>query len=124
MADGRLNALEYKQISILSLQGSEIEVYLRMLYDHFRDPTKGPLYAHCWNGWHASGLSAAYTLRQFCGFSADAAVDYWNLNTDGNNGPAYDSIRAKIRAFQPFPGMDLTPAERATHCPNAADLSF
>jgi hypothetical protein len=69
---------------------------------------KGPVYIHCWNGWHASGYTAATALIQFCGLDSELAVDYWDRNTDGNNlEPRYEKIRNKIRAFRPYPELEL-----------------
>lgn len=81
-------------------------------------PEKGPIYLHCWNGWHASGLISALILRQFCGMGAEAAVSYWNLNTDGN-APAsqYGDIRARIRAFKPIAGFQISAALQRDVCP-------
>jgi len=79
---------------------------------------KGPIYVHCWNGWHASGLISAYTLKQFCGLSSSQAVSYWNKNTDGNNvGAPYDRLRAKIRAFKPDPKLTIPQEVKAAVCP-------
>jgi hypothetical protein len=79
---------------------------------------KSPIYMHCWNGWHASGLISAYTLKQFCGLSGSQAVSYWDKNTDGNNvGAPYDRLRAKIRAFKPDPKLTISPEVKAAVCP-------
>lgn len=124
MNDGSPNQLTYKQVSILSASNSEIRSVLELILEHVRVPARGPVYAHCWNGWHASGITAAYALRQFCGFSGEQAVRYWNENTDGNNGSSYEGVRSKIRAFRPFPGLELTAAERTVLCPDSENLEF
>ena len=99
MANGQSNQLEYKQLSILSASNTELQSLLQSMLDHVRNPALGPIYSHCWNGWHASGLTAAYTLRQFCGFTGDEAVQYWNSNTDGTMARA---TKAFALAFAPF----------------------
>jgi hypothetical protein len=124
MNDGSSNQLVYKQVSILSASNTQIHDVLALILSSLRDPNKGPIYAHCWNGWHASGMTAAFTLKQFCGFSAAQAVAYWNVNTDGNDGSAYNGIRNKIKAFVPFPDLSLTAEEKAAVCPDGSSLKF
>lgn len=123
-ADGTDNKLDYAQISVLHASREKLNTLLGMIYQHAKNPNMGLIYDHCWNGWHASGITAAYTLVQLCGFSQEQAVRYWNLNTDGNDGKGYEWIRDKIRAFTRFDGMDLTTAEKATYCPNPVTLKF
>lgn len=124
MNDGSSNTLVYKQVSILQANTSKVYEVLSLMLQHVRNPSLGPIYAHCWNGWHASGLTATYALRQFCGFSAEEGVAYWNANTDGNNGSAYNSVRTKIRNFKPFSDLTLTAAEQAKLCPQPDSLKF
>ena len=79
----------------------------------------GPIYMHCWNGWHASGLASALALRQFCGMNSKDAVSYWDKNTDGNNtDPNFESIRQSIRDFVPWAEFKITPEVRERICPN------
>jgi hypothetical protein len=124
MNDGSTNKLVYKQVSILSASSNTLHSVLALMLEHIRNPRLGPIYAHCWNGWHASGLTATYALRQFCGFSAEQGVAYWNTNTDGNNGSAYNSVRTKIRNFRPFADLMLTSSEQAALCPQPGSLKF
>jgi hypothetical protein len=82
---------------------------LKTIFNAIMNPKAGPVYLHCWNGWHASGLISAFTLRQFCNFTGEQAVKYWDLNTDGNNkGKSYDSYRAQIRNFKQFSDLTLS----------------
>lgn len=94
---------------------------LSLIYQRLTSTTNhSPIYLHCWNGWHASGLISAYTLRQFCSYTVDQAINYWNRNTDGHNkGRAYDLLRAKIKAFKPDPAMTIDPELQAKICPVA-----
>jgi hypothetical protein len=124
MADGSANQLTYKQLSILSASKTEIHDYLATVLEHVRTPDIGPMYVHCWNGWHASGVASSFALRQFCGFSANQAVAYWNTNTDGHNDSSYESIRVKIRKFVPFTDLALTPDEQNDLCPTPGNLQF
>lgn len=111
----KANALEYKQISGLS--GDKVHSILAMIYDNIHNPEAGPIYAHCWNGWHASGYVAAISLRQFCDWSGQEAIDYWNRNTDGNNSSDYDSIRRRIQNFKKIPEYVIDPETREIICP-------
>ncbi|RYZ98645.1 MAG: hypothetical protein EOP11_20375 [Proteobacteria bacterium] len=123
---GNENVLTYEQISPLKYQRADQQKLLNLIYDRIRNPRLGPIYDHCWNGWHASGFVAAITLRQFCGFSKEQAVAYWNKNTDGNNGNSknYNKLRAQIAAFAPFPELTLTDAEKHQLCPEPSTLRF
>ncbi|MGZ3805615.1 MAG: hypothetical protein ACXVB4_15465 [Pseudobdellovibrionaceae bacterium] len=95
---------------------------LNLIYKRLTSPTDhAPIYLHCWNGWHASGLISAYVLRQFCGYSAEQAINYWNRNTDGvNQGPAYDRLRSQIRAFKPHSDMIIDKNLKEKICPQAS----
>ena len=108
--------LRYMQVS----PNDEEQTYdvLTAIHETISDYRHGPIYLHCWNGWHASGLLAAKILRQFCGLSADEAVAYWDSNTDGNNKEArYESIRRRIRDFTPYPEFAISEREAALICP-------
>lgn len=118
--DSRLggeNTLQYLQVSPLASTKSAMKI-LALVHEKLVDPTDhSPVYLHCWNGWHASGYISALVLRQFCGFTADEAVDYWNANTDGNNGSSYEGIRKKIRAFSPDPNLQISEDLQSKVCP-------
>ena len=45
---------------------------------------KGPVMMHCWRGHHESGQMAAYALELYCGFTADQAIKYWDLTSNGD----------------------------------------
>lgn len=104
-----LNATPYSDTSSYNM--------LRLVYETIKDESKGPLYFHCWNGWHASGLISALMLKQFCGYTGDQAVAYWDANTDGNNkDSAYQSTRNRIRQFKPYSDLTITSVEQAKIC--------
>ncbi len=91
---------------------------MKLIYESAVDKHKGPIYFHCWNGWHASGFISAVILKQFCGFSDLDAVTYWDLGTDGaNTSPRYNSIREKIMAFKPIPEFLLEDSLGNKICP-------
>lgn len=99
---------------------------LKLIHDRLVSPTDHhPIYLHCWNGWHASGLISAFTLRQFCNYSAAQAINYWNRNTDGHNrGKVYDRLRAQIKAFKPDPDLTIDKDLQAKICPSAEPASL
>ena len=109
-----LDTLRYHQISGNSLE--EQDSLLSMVYTSIQHPETGPLYLHCWNGWHQSGYVSAIILRQFCGFSDEESLNYWVANTDGwNNG--YKRIREAIVSFEPREGYPLDQAVVEDICP-------
>lgn len=115
--DGSANTLRYTQISPLAGEASAKSI-LKIINDRLNSSNAAhPLYVHCWNGWHASGFISALTLRQFCGVSAEDAVAYWNKNTDGvNKGASYDKIRARLRAFKPYPEFSISKTLQSQLC--------
>jgi hypothetical protein len=81
---------------------------LELIYKHLTE-SRGSLYLHCWNGWHASGFMSAISLIQFCDWKAEDAVTYWDRNTDGvNTDPGYETIRKRIRDFKTIPGLNIS----------------
>lgn len=106
------NTIHYKQYAA----AGENEKILELVYNRIKGKLSGPIYAHCWNGWHSSGLISGMALKQFCGWS-DSQVDaYWVKNTDGNYS-GFSSIRTKLRSFKPYKKFAITSAERAVVCP-------
>jgi hypothetical protein len=112
-ADGA-HAFEYQQISVLS--GESYLKILAMIYERIQAPERGPIYGHCWNGWHPSGLVSAIALRQFCGYSGEEAESYWVRNTDGAS-TGYSHIRQKIRDFSPLEKWKVSAETQARICP-------
>jgi outer membrane protein OmpA-like peptidoglycan-associated protein len=106
---GGWNDMQYHQLDY----NDEQHMYeaLKLIYNAAVNDSVGPVYLHCWNGWHASGLLAALSLRQFCGMDKWEAINYWDLGTDGaNNSPRYQFIREIIKKFEPYPDL-LLPEE-------------
>lgn len=99
--NGTKNEMEYYQYDYFD--DKEIYEMLKLVYNSAIDSNIGPVYLHCWNGWHASGFISAVILKQFCGFNDLDAVAYWDLGTDGANmSPRYTAIREKIMNFEPY----------------------
>lgn len=114
--NGGWNGLEYYQFDYFDKQ--HIYEALKLVHTSATNDTVGPVYLHCWNGWHASGLLAALTLRQFCGYDKWEAINYWDLGTDGaNNSPRYQRIREMIKDFEPYPDLMITDSLGNTICP-------
>lgn len=104
--------LAYKQYAA----AGENEEILAMVYDRIKGKSNGPIYAHCWNGWHSSGLISGMALKQFCGWSNEKVDAYWMQNTDGNN-KGFETIRKRLRDFKPLVKFSITAEERSLICP-------
>ena len=110
------NQLNYYQLNYFN--EADISTMLTLIYESALDKNKGPVYFHCWNGWHASGFISAIVLKQFCGFSSLDAVNYWDLCTDGTNiSPRYNNIRQKIKDFIPISTLVLEDSIGSVICP-------
>jgi LysM repeat protein len=77
---------------------------------------KEPLYIHCWNGWHQSGMLSAFTLMQFCGLTNQQALKYWEQNTDGAY-KGYPHVKSEILKFNSFDEFKTDSITRARICP-------
>jgi len=75
----------------------------------------GPVYAHCWYGVHASGYIAAIALRQFCGYSGEQALSYWNAHVPKKI--RYEKVQKMVLNFVPSGSLNLTPAQQSRYCP-------
>jgi len=110
------NNFEYYQKDYFDDQ--HIKDMLEMTYNSATMDSVGPIYLHCWNGWHASGYISAVILKQFCGYSSWDAVNYWDLGTDGaNTSPRYQHQRERIKAFEPFPEYMISDSLQDCLCP-------
>jgi hypothetical protein len=108
---------EYLQYSPFSR--TQTRKILELVYETIKGYQSGPVYLHCWNGWHASGLASALALRQFCGWSGEDAVRYWDKNTDGTaKSPSYEGHRRQIRNFKPESDLLISPETQALICPS------
>lgn len=114
--DGEKNRMEYLQLDYFD--DNHVYDMVKMVYESAINKEKGPIYLHCWNGWHASGFIAAVLLKQFCGYNDIDAVAYWDLGTDGANAsPHYQTVRKRIRDFEPFPEFELKDSLGNRICP-------
>ena len=111
---GKTNKIDYLQISGNS--DKEKRRIFSLIVDIANGKIKGPIYLHCWNGWHQSGYISSVILRQFCDITAEQAFDYWMQNTDGVN-KGYDNVKAKVKEFKPIPGFSLPEDVKKEACP-------
>lgn len=118
---GEKNQVEYVQLDYFD----ENHVYqmIKMVYESALYDSVGPVYLHCWNGWHASGYISAILLKQFCGYTNLEATSYWDIATDGaNQSPRYRSIRNKINNFVPIEEFKLRDQEGNKLCPPMPEI--
>ena len=110
------NNFEYSQKDYFNDQ--HIKDMLEMTYESATMDSVGPIYLHCWNGWHASGYISAVILKQFCGYSNWDAVNYWDLGTDGaNTSPRYQHQRERIKEFEPYQEFLISDSLQDCLCP-------
>ncbi len=107
---------EFNYIQITAAKQQNHRELLQIIYDRIQGKIAGPIYGHCWNGWHASGLIAALALRQYCDWSSDQALRYWEQNTDGNS-KGFASIKSYIKNFIPHRDLQITKAQQELICP-------
>ncbi|MEC8604161.1 MAG: hypothetical protein VXY47_07430, partial [Bacteroidota bacterium] len=111
-----VNNFKYHQLNYYD--SSDVETMIALVHQSALDSTIGPVYLHCWNGWHASGFISAILLKQFCGYSNLDAVNYWDLCTDGTNiSPRYNSIRERIKTFDPIQKYTINDSLGNAICP-------
>lgn len=107
--------------TLLYLQNSlknraEIKEMLLLVKETIENPNKGPIYLHCWNGWHQSGYASALILMQFCNFTNDQALLYWRDNTDGVL-KGYEKVEKRIAEFVPFDDIKINNSIKKSICP-------
>ena len=114
--DGEKNSVRYHQLDYFEKE--HVYKMLKMVYESAKYDSIGPVYLHCWNGWHASGYLAAVILKQFCGYTNIEATKYWDIATDGaNHSPRYRSVRKDIENFIPYPEFKLEDEMGNKICP-------
>jgi len=114
--DNSWNKFDYYQYDYYD--STHVYEMLKMTHKAATDPETGPVYLHCWNGWHASGFISAVILKQFCGYSSWDAVNYWDLGTDGaNTSPRYQTQRERVKAFEPYPEFMISDSLKNCLCP-------
>ncbi|TAL68763.1 MAG: hypothetical protein EPN82_08805 [Bacteroidetes bacterium] len=103
----------------LKLAGSNrktLRKIIELVNDVINNPEKGPIYFHCWNGWHQSGLISSVILMQFCNYSNEHALKYWIENTDGVN-KGFENVKSFIKNFESFDDVKLDKLTQSKICP-------
>ena len=108
------DTLKYFQLG--GNNSSELDSILMFTYNSIVNKEIGPVYLHCWNGWHQSGFVSAVLLKQFCGFSTETALHYWEDCAD-NWTRGYDRIRNAIRDFEPVDKYSISKEISEAICP-------
>jgi outer membrane protein OmpA-like peptidoglycan-associated protein len=119
--EGEENNMEYSQFDYFD--DKHVYEMLKIVHKSAVNDELGPVYLHCWNGWHASGFLSAVILKQFCGYSDLDAVNYWDLGTDGaNKSPRYTKIRDRIKNFKPYPELIISDSLGNRVCPKMPEV--
>jgi len=112
--DKNKDTLNYYQIC--GNNRNELKKIMLMVKDVIDNPDKGPIYFHCWNGWHQSGYIASTILMQFCGITNEQAFDYWMKNTDNVN-KGYENVKKLVKTFKPFDDISFDESTKKKICP-------
>jgi len=113
---GGANTLSYTQMTALK-DNTGFKPILSEIYNCIKSGKGCPIYGHCWNGWHASGLVAAVVLRQYCDFTPEQGLKYWIDGTDSVENSNYPTIKNAITNFIPFPEFAISAQTKKDICP-------
>jgi len=108
------DTLKYIQNSAMNRKTQED--IIKMVKDRIDNPDLGPLFLHCWNGWHQSGYVASIILMQYCGYTNQQARTYWEQNTDGAF-KKFDNIKKMIENFEMFKDYKIDKKTQEMICP-------
>lgn len=114
LSNEKTDTLEYMQNS--GNDRKSMEKILLMVKNAIDNPSEGPIYLHCWNGWHQSGYVASAILMQFCGLSNSEAYNYWLENTDGVN-KGYENVKNMVKNFKKYDNIKITDSQKNLICP-------
>ena len=113
-----------KRLDYYQLSGNDEESrdsILSMVYETIQNNQLGPVYLHCWNGWHQSGYISAVLLKQFCDFSTLQSLHYWEDCADSWS-KGYDRIKEAIINFKPIEKYKIDKQKADLICPCYEDL--
>jgi hypothetical protein len=113
---GGTNSMAYTQVTALS-DKTGFKPILSEIFSCIQGGKGCPIYGHCWNGWHASGLVAAIVLRQYCDLTPVQGVEYWIDGTDSVENSNYPAIKKTITNFVPFPEFAISAEAKKEICP-------
>jgi hypothetical protein len=108
------NILHYQKNTLNDT--SNLRKVVNLVKERIDYPELGPIYLHCWNGWHQSGYISAVILMQFCSYSNQKALEYWIANTDGNH-KGYENVKNRILDFEPFKDIKISKEIQEKICP-------
>jgi hypothetical protein len=114
-----INKLTKDTLHYIQNSGSErkkLKEIMLLVKDVIDEPQKGPVYLHCWNGWHQSGYVSAAILMQFCRITNEQALQYWIDNTDGVN-RGYCKVKELVKNFKPYDDIKIDDSIRKAICP-------
>jgi len=112
------DTLDYYQLG--GNTSSELDSILMLTYNAIINKEVGPVYLHCWNGWHQSGFVSAVLLKQFCGYNTTKSLHYWEDCADSWT-RGYDRIRNAIRDFKPIEKYKIPQEISDAICPCYTD---
>ncbi len=112
--DSGSDTLIYLQNS--GMNRNDLKSIMLMVLDIINNKIKGPVYLHCWNGWHQSGYISAAILIQFCGLTNEQALKYWYQNTDGVN-KGYENVKRLVSTFILFNDITIDDKTKKSICP-------
>lgn len=98
----------------------KLDVYLKAFFGEVvvraKQQDTGKMLIHCWNGWHQAGMLSAFTLMQFCDFTNEQALKYWETCTDGNH-KGYTKVKERILNYTRDPFYNFNASQKESHCP-------
>lgn len=114
ISEDKSDTLRYQQNS--GNNRSDLRKIMLMVKKSIDDPNQGPVYLHCWNGWHQSGYVSAAILMQFCSITNEQAYNYWIDNTDKVN-KGYDNVKNQVKNFHVFDDIKISQETQKLICP-------
>ena len=108
------DTLRYHQNS--GNERQNLKKIMLMVKNVIDNPNQGPIYLHCWNGWHQSGYVSSAILMQFCGLTNDQAYQYWMDNTDGVN-KGYENVKKMVKNLKTFDDIKISDETKKLICP-------
>jgi hypothetical protein len=99
---GDENTLRY--IALNANTDEAKEIVLEHVYKSLKDASRGPIFVHCWNGYHASGELAAISLKQVCmkdWGTGTRASRYWHRHGNGA------AMISRVGRFAPSDNLEL-----------------
>ena len=77
---------------------------------------RGPVFIHCNNGWHATGIAAAIAAKQFCAYDKTKATKYLKYTTDGSFQTIASWGPGKVDRYPLASGLEWDSATKNAMC--------